>query len=760
MKRTLILAVMVGALSAASVSAQQLRVGPTAPTNGYPAWYQDNTGVALEFCQPLNQAELDGGWCLLLPGDTTVPEAFPARFADEHFYFAAQSAINFTGGSALLVLGLEAAFAQGPVAAGDQVVFARVRIRIDNLPFNGTYTVYHPYGTDVIENQLAGGRLAFTEDIGIACPAGQFDCAQFGRIGPFLLPSNTPGGPELPAVAGPVGGKMYLANPAREGAVTGSPVGQNFFRVVHQSGWTIESSNFALMGRIFTGAISGKVTVDRASYASTAGATPQNKLDVFATAFPATQTRLPAGPPAAAVQPMMAFYPGACVATPTGTLGPPTGVAGVQMLNDGRNYFAQIQPDAIPPAVCVGDLTARDINGQVVPLFSEESVTDQVTVQSAVYDPAAGGTLTVQALSSDTVNPLALTVLGYGPMAAGLHVTGSLLAPPARVRVASSRGGQGELLVSTGAGTAVPAEIPIAGNDGATATEDGGPVTIAVLANDFLNGSAIDPAAATVSLVGAPRLGTAAVTAPGEILYTPSPNASGIDSLAYTVTVVGSDGLPKTSPAAFVGITVAAVNDPPVAVNDTSTSVANVSISINVLANDTDIDGGADLSHAEILSQPTDATAVAAGPVITFTAAAPGTYTFTYFAVDAAGDISAPATVTVNITGNETITVARAEFIRSTLRWRVEGTTSLRAGQTITIAYDNGTLRPLGTSLVGYVIGTAVVDAAGAWALDLRLTSATDPRNPSATNVFVIRPNRVRITSPLGGFATAAIALK
>jgi hypothetical protein len=58
------------------------------------------------------------------------------------------------------------------------------------------------------------------------------------------------------------------------------------------------------------------------------------------------------------------------------------------------------------------------------------------------------------------------------------------------------------------------------------------------------------------------------------------------------------------------------------------------------------------------------------------------------------------------------------------------------------------------------VIGTATVGAAGAWVLDLTLTSASDPRNPNAANTFVIRPNRVRVTSPLGGRNTATINLK
>jgi hypothetical protein len=109
-------------LGAGPAFAQLERVGPVAPANGYPAWYQDKTGLALEFCQPLNQAELDGGWCLLLPADTTAPEVFPTSFSEEHFYWAGNAIVPMpnNGGNAILVLGLEGAFGGGPVLAGDQ----------------------------------------------------------------------------------------------------------------------------------------------------------------------------------------------------------------------------------------------------------------------------------------------------------------------------------------------------------------------------------------------------------------------------------------------------------------------------------------------------------------------------------------------------------------------------------------------------------------------------------------------------------------
>jgi hypothetical protein len=756
MSRNLIRSVLILLLTfgAGPAFAQLERVGPVAPANGYPAWYQDKTGLALEFCQPLNQAELDGGWCLLLPGDTTAPEVFPGSFSEEHFYWAGNATVAMpAGGNAILVLALEGAFGGGPVLAGDQIVFARIRIRFD-APADGTYTVYHPYGTEVIQ-AIGGERVFVTQDVGLG--AG-FDGALSGRIGPFLLAANAPGGAELPAIGGPVPGKLYITDPARLGPVTGSPIinpadnlPQNYFRIVGP-GVNVGTNNFSLMGRVFTGAIPGRLTIDRASYALPA--VNAAKLDVFATAFPTTQGRVPGQPPAAATAPLLAVYGAPCSVTQTGTLGAPAGVVGQQMLNDGSSYYAQAQSAVLPPAVCVGDLTARNSAGQIVPIFNQASVADQVTITKALYDPTTANLL-VEAMSSDAVNAPVLTLSGYGDLAGGTK-TVLTVAVASKVHVLSSRGGQAELLVTTAAGGSPGTNpIPIAQNDVATVAEDGAQISIPVLANDSVNGAPI-PAGSIVNIVLSPALGNAVVLANGSLGYTPSPNAFGSDALAYTVT---TDGL--TSPSAFVSISITPVNDLPVAANDTAAGVPNQGIAINVLANDSDPDGPADLVSPVIVTPPTGATAtVGTAGVITFTATAPGQYTFTYQAVDSTNARSNTATVSVNVQGNETITIVRSDFIANKLRWRVEGTSSLIAGQTLTIAYDNGSLRPLGTSLAGFVIGTATVDAAGAWVLDLTLTSASDPRNPSAANTFIIRPNRIRVTSPLGGRNTAPINLR
>lgn len=732
-------------LMVATVSAQSTqgleRVGPTSPTNGYPTWYQDKTGVTLEFCQPQSAAELEGGWCLLLPGDTTAPETFPAPFADEHFYWAADASIANLG--ATLVLGMEGAFAVGPVVNGDQIVFARVRFRFD-APQTGTYRIYHPYGTDVVEG-VAGERVFVTEDIGILCAQGQFDCALHGRIGPFLLASNSPGGPELPPVAGPVPGKMYIADPARLGPVTGSPLGQNFFRIEGPGGVILgETSDFSLMGRLYQNAMGGRVTVDRARYALASGAA-QGKVDVFATAFATSQPRLPGAQLVPAVTPMLGFYPGACSVGAGGVLGAPAGGAVVQMFSAGSQYYGQMI-GAVPAAVCVEDFTARAANGQVVPTFTQKAVTDRVTITEAVYDPDSGGTLKVTASSSDANIPPQLSALGL-TFQSGTSIQPIVGVPPVMARVTSSKGGAAELEVSTLEGQPEFPAVPLAGNDAYTVNEDSGTSILNVLANDTNGGVLINPALATITITQAPVLGIAQVVG-GNIVFTPNANAAGNDLLAYTVTVAG-----QTSPAAIVSLTITNVNDAPVAVNDAANGVGGIAIALPLLANDSDVDGATDLVGANIVSAPAGVTYTLTGGTLSFTALA-GNYTFTYRARDAAGALSNVATVTVTLSGGETLGITRAEYLQNKRRWRVDGTSGVSSNQTVYVMYGNGTFAD-GTSAAGFLVGTTQV-VGGVFTLDLTLAGQNDPRNPTS-NLFSVRPTTIYATTSLGGSSPVTV---
>jgi len=84
-----------------------------------------------------------------------------------------------------------------------------------------------------------------------------------------------------------------------------------------------------------------------------------------------------------------------------------------------------------------------------------------------------------------------------------------------------------------------------------------------------------DPTNGTVSIQGA------------NVEFVPTPNFSGAATFDYQITGGG------TPVSATVTVNVAAVNDPPVATDDTAQVTAGLTVNADVLGNDSDIDGGA-----------------------------------------------------------------------------------------------------------------------------------------------------------------------
>ncbi|WP_165740585.1 Ig-like domain-containing protein [Pseudoalteromonas sp. Z1A6] len=124
-------------------------------------------------------------------------------------------------------------------------------------------------------------------------------------------------------------------------------------------------------------------------------------------------------------------------------------------------------------------------------------------------------------------------------------------------------------------------DAPIANADSATMAEDAAPILINVLAND----SDVDGDSLTISATSA-DIGSVSVVG-NQIQYTPAADSNGLATVTYTV----SDNNGGTN-TATVAITITAVNDVPVANNDTATMAENAApILINVLENDSDVDG-------------------------------------------------------------------------------------------------------------------------------------------------------------------------
>ncbi|MBT0956860.1 Hint domain-containing protein [Alphaproteobacteria bacterium KMM 3653] len=121
---------------------------------------------------------------------------------------------------------------------------------------------------------------------------------------------------------------------------------------------------------------------------------------------------------------------------------------------------------------------------------------------------------------------------------------------------------------------------PDAEDDTAEVDEDES-VVIDVLANDS------DPNGDPLEVTGANAdNGTVTVNADGTLTYEPNPDFNGTDTITYTV----SDGNGGTA-TATVTVTVNPVNDDPVAVDDAAETDFDTAVTVNVLDNDTDVDG-------------------------------------------------------------------------------------------------------------------------------------------------------------------------
>ncbi|MGL1274738.1 tandem-95 repeat protein, partial [Vibrio parahaemolyticus] len=130
--------------------------------------------------------------------------------------------------------------------------------------------------------------------------------------------------------------------------------------------------------------------------------------------------------------------------------------------------------------------------------------------------------------------------------------------------------------------------------DKATVVEDT-PTIIKVLGNDTFEG---DGKVVSLDANNGPANGTVSVNPDGSVTYTPNDNYHGADSFTYIVTSGG------VSESTTVEVNVTPVNDAPVAKNDISTTQEDTAVTIDVLSNDTDIDG--DTLRIDSASVPSD----------------------------------------------------------------------------------------------------------------------------------------------------------
>ena len=397
--------------------------GPTDPANGFPTFYQDKTGRALEQClvvDPLDSCGLVGAGAV---PDPTQPIVFPTNFPEEFFYWTANARIKPLAGNksfrADLTVGLEGAFGNnaGTVVDGDQVVFARFRFRVNGgLVPGATYTVTYPFGVKTFVAS-ATGTINFTDDQGCTATPPACDFASVlttTNAGPFLAWDAT-------APAPPAG---FIGDPNVDHAITGSPFGTNFLRIdgpnVGGPGVnTLQQNLFQVTGKLFDGVLQSALLIDRTSYSRTATGMEVNLL-----VHAAKNGAVTAG----------------AVGFPNTTL--------TRDAVSGR-YVARVNR-ADPAAVKPAFIRYTSTSPKSAATVRDAPLVDEVTVTSATYS-LSSHLLTVNAVSSDQVAPPTLVAAGSVNEPLGALTNGflsvSLVAPPYQVNVTSSAGGKRGLRV-------------------------------------------------------------------------------------------------------------------------------------------------------------------------------------------------------------------------------------------------------------------------------------------------------------------------
>jgi hypothetical protein len=384
--------------------------GPAHPANGFPMWFEDGTGLRLELvtdADPMAPAIAD----LQTPG---APVSFPGNYPDEAFYFMAEAQLPVGGagveGRARVILAIEAAF--GGVGLPDpnaRVVFARIRVRMDDVKPGQKYIITHPYG--VIDDPLLtaddNGRFFHTFDLGIV----ENDCTavlRTGQVAPFLQwDAGAPGG--------------YIGDGVTDHKVTGSPFGTNFVRIegpgIREGGGTPDPADPGNMDKVWTDlfSIQGRIA-----------------------------KQLGVGPSRVAVGNTGAGFRVSAQANRIDLIGNGRDYSGIADLVDFPVNLKLVNRTDRPPTVV-----------NVVP-------TDAVYIERAQYDVAAQS-LTVAARSSNSA--AVLTVEATGEVVdTNPKVFGGLSACPAELVITSSFGGTGrqavELVGVSGGNLGVAAGAP------------------------------------------------------------------------------------------------------------------------------------------------------------------------------------------------------------------------------------------------------------------------------------------------------------
>jgi len=177
----------------AQESSGLVRVGPVDPVTHFPLWYEDANGVKLGICK----SQIN---CLIALPNPDAPISVPGNWADEFFYYNCNGRFSSPPGSRAKVgscqVSLEGAYVNGAVVVGEEMVFTRIRLHLTNgLQPAGQYIFQHPWGAEFLDADESG-TIFFTRDVG-AGAARDFGASLGGNLKSFVMPAgfNAAGAP-------------------------------------------------------------------------------------------------------------------------------------------------------------------------------------------------------------------------------------------------------------------------------------------------------------------------------------------------------------------------------------------------------------------------------------------------------------------------------------------------------------------------------------------------------------------------------------
>ncbi|HHC7350945.1 TPA: tandem-95 repeat protein, partial [Vibrio parahaemolyticus] len=228
--------------------------------------------------------------------------------------------------------------------------------------------------------------------------------------------------------------------------------------------------------------------------------------------------------------------------------------------------------------------TANDSDSLVV-----NRVNDAPTVENAIADQElsedfASYTIDLNDAFKDSDSELNFSVFGNSNVLVSIENGIATITPTAdwngsETLTFTATDPSGESVSQTVNFTVAPVADIVA--DKATVVEDT-PTIIKVLGNDTFEG---DDKVVSLDTNNGPANGTVSVNPDGSVTYTPNDNYHGADSFTYIVTSGG------VSESTTVNVDVTPVNDAPMAKDDIATTQEDTAVTIDVLPNDSDVDG-------------------------------------------------------------------------------------------------------------------------------------------------------------------------